>query len=359
MCEGELCIYIFGYGSLMWRPGFPYLRKFDGYIKGWKRVFWQGSTDHRGTPSSPGRVVTLTRQKPDSAEQYKTWGVVYCIPEAEVTAVLKGLDYREKGGYVREEVDVYISGSETPVVSSAIIYLADETNEEYLGEAPPMHIASQIFNSVGPSGPNIDYLLNLATVLRSMNVMDEHVFELEEHVRILMNRTGTPDMITTTTTTTTTTIECGADTQTVVEKTVSISVDEAETLSADPCEQDSTHQKVRTRSGSDGRGQLQRKYLSGCASKGIIIVDNGAMTAVSNRGKSLLAAGIIGIQGTFLPHDLVNITDMCGRVVARGYPSYGSEEIIKIKGKHSAQIVEFLGFDRGEAVVINQNMILV
>lgn len=344
MCEGELCVYVFGYGSLMWRPGFPYLRKFDGYIKGWKRVFWQGSTDHRGTPSHPGRVVTLIKEPSESLEAFKTWGVVYCIPEADVSEVLKGLDYREKGGYVREEVDVFILGNDSPVVRGAIVYLADQTNQEYLGEAPVGDIALQIFKSVGPSGPNIDYLLNLASALKTMSVEDEHVFEIETHVRGLMKKeypddNETPD---------------GADPpENLVSETGSSG-------NSSGCDSDS-ETEGRKREGSDVRRHLQHKYLvvHGCSSKGIIVVDNGAMSAVSNRGKSLLAAGIVGVQGSFLHHDLVNITDTCGRVVARGYPSYGSEEIERIKGKHSNQIGELLGFDRGEAVVLNQNMILV
>jgi len=330
----------------MWRPGFPYLRKFDGYIKGFKRVFWQGSTDHRGTPSSPGRVVTLVRQPSDSLEQYKTWGVVYCIPEAEVIEVLKALDYREKGGYVREELDVYILGSEVPVINGAIVYLADETNEEYLGDAPTSDIALQIFNSVGPSGPNIDYLLNLATVLRAMKVVDEHVFELEECVRVFMNRQSALD-------------EVAANEANGADQPDCSSSGCSDSPGSSSGSESDTEKESRKRSGSNERGQLQRKYLSGCPAKGIIVVDNGAMTAVSNRGKSLLAAGIVKVQGSFLQQDLVNITDTCGRVVARGYPSYASEEIERIKGKHSAQIGELLGFDRGEAVVLNHNMILV
>jgi len=350
MCEGELCTYIFGYGSLMWRPGFPYLRKFDGYIKGWKRVFWQGSTDHRGTPSSPGRVVTLTKQTPESRELYVTWGVVYCIPEVEAADVLKSLDYREKGGYIREEAEVYISGSDSPVISGAIVYLADHTNQSYLGDAPLIDIASQIVKSVGPSGPNVDYLLNLANVLRTMNVTDDHVFELESHVRLLMERTTPLDEGIT------------IDVKSLADLQITgngVADGAGENGNDDDDDHNSPRHRSESGSSTELRGQLQRKYLTGCSSKGTIMVDNGAMTAVSNRGKSLLAAGILGVQGVFLHHDLVNIADSYGRVLARGYPSYGSEEIEQIKGKHSKQIIELLGFDRGEAVVLNQNMILV
>ena len=60
LCETEV-IYVFGYGSLTWKPDFESDRRVLGYIKGYERRFWQGSTYHRGTTENPGRCLTLTK----------------------------------------------------------------------------------------------------------------------------------------------------------------------------------------------------------------------------------------------------------------------------------------------------------
>jgi len=332
MCEGVI-VYIFGYGSLIWRPGFPYLRKFDGYIRGWARYFWQGSTDHRGTPEAPGRVVTLVKDA-HGAAQSETWGTVYCVPEEEAEVILKNLDYREKGGYTREDVDVYIRGQTEPVVQKAILYIATQRNVNFIGETPVQLIAEQIYKCVGPSGPNIDYLLNLADSMRRMNVHDEHVFELEQIVRDLVLASPLPH-------------------HTHHSLGLPPSIESTGTLL--------TRAASETFASSEPQHDLQRKYfLSPSAHiSGVIQIDDGAVMAVSQRGRSLLAAGIISIKGSFKHQELVSIVNKDGVEISRGIAFYGNEEVERIKGQHSSKISEILGFTRGEVVVHHHNMILV
>lgn len=162
-------MWVFGYGSLIWRPAFAYAERHAGWVAGWERRFWQGSTDHRGVPGAPGRVVTLIPGSPES----RCHGAVYRIAPGREQAVLERLDHREQGGYRRAEVDVHrMDGG---IVDRALVYTATASNAEWLGPAPIEAIAEQVTDSVGPSGSNVEYVQRLAQALREMGAEDPHV----------------------------------------------------------------------------------------------------------------------------------------------------------------------------------------
>jgi len=165
-------LWVFGYGSLVWRPAFEHRRREPATIRGWTRRFWQGSTDHRGVPGKPGRVVTLL-PRPDAT----CWGMAYEVAPSDRRAVLANLDHREKGGYARHEVPAKLASGETV---DALVYLATPDNENYLGEAPLEQIAAQVRQSVGPSGPNVEYVVELARALAAMGASDPHVEALAQ-----------------------------------------------------------------------------------------------------------------------------------------------------------------------------------
>ncbi|KNC79308.1 hypothetical protein SARC_08291 [Sphaeroforma arctica JP610] len=185
-------IFIFGYGSLIWKVAFPRapVERVVGKISGWKRRFWQGSTDHRGVPGMPGRVCTLI----EDAES-ETWGVAYRVSAAHVREVLEYLDEREKGGYTCHEVEFHPRAHYNRSSHTTFVYCGTPDNEDYIGPQPKEELADIIASSIGPSGPNKDYLLHLASAIREIAPEsveeDGHLFGLERLVLERLQHTGT------------------------------------------------------------------------------------------------------------------------------------------------------------------------
>jgi cation transport protein ChaC len=166
-------VWVFGYGSLIYKADFPFIERQPAAIDGWTRRFWQGSHDHRGTPEAPGRVVTLIAQPGAICH-----GMAYRVERATLTQ----LDVREKNGYLRFVAPLQLDDGRTV---DGLVYIATEDNAAFLGSAPAHEIARHIARSHGPSGANRDYLLHLADALRAMQRDDPHVFEIERHLREL------------------------------------------------------------------------------------------------------------------------------------------------------------------------------
>ncbi|CAM9527526.1 unnamed protein product [Ectocarpus sp. 6 AP-2014] len=191
-------LWIFGYGSLCWRPeaSFAGFERFNGEVVGWKRLFAQKSMDHRGTPEFPGLVATLVSdadlealgQRSASDPPSRTHGVAYLVPENKAEEVLAGLDFREKGGYTRATVDVLPAGGEggqkedTAVPTPALLYTGTTSNPNF--HVPSIdEAADTIALAVGPSGPNYEYLFSLSQYLEKVGTPDSHLMELSDMVR--------------------------------------------------------------------------------------------------------------------------------------------------------------------------------
>lgn len=161
--EDETELWLFGYGSLIWKADFAYIERRPASLGGWSRRFWQGSHDHRGTPHRPGRVVTLV------ADAHAVCaGMAYRI----TPTVFGHLDHREKNGYLRLALPIRFRDGET---ADALVYVADAGNAAWLGPAPAAAIAADIATAHGPSGSNREYLERLGEALRALEAVDEHV----------------------------------------------------------------------------------------------------------------------------------------------------------------------------------------
>ncbi len=168
--SGRDSVWLFGYGSLIYKADFAYLERQPAHIQGWERRFWQGSHDHRGTPDAPGRVVTLVPR--DGA---RCVGMAYRV----TPDTFDHLDVREKNGYLRFTTRMdFIDGGG----AEGLVYIAGEDNAAYLGPMPEDDIARHVDASHGPSGSNRDYVLRLAEALRALGEHDAHVFAIERHL---------------------------------------------------------------------------------------------------------------------------------------------------------------------------------
>lgn len=178
-------LWVFGYGSLIWRPAMQYQLAVNATALHWARRFWQGSHDHRGTIDAPGRVLTLVPKRDALCA-----GRVFQIAEEHVNKTLDELDYREKNGYERQWLDV--STDEFGIIK-ALTYIAPENNPAWLGDESIQAIAKQIYYAHGPSGANKDYVWELHDALTKDGIHDAHITQVAVELNRLDELTQTPD----------------------------------------------------------------------------------------------------------------------------------------------------------------------
>ena len=166
-------VWLFGYGSLIYKADFPFIERRFATIHGWSRRLWQGSHDHRGTHEHPGRVATLVAE-PDAV----CAGMAYRV----APATFEYIDFREKNGYLRHAVTLDFGNGEH---AEGLVYIADAGNAAWLGPASDADIARHVAASRGPSGRNSDYVLNLADALRELGADDPHVSAVAAELRKL------------------------------------------------------------------------------------------------------------------------------------------------------------------------------
>ncbi|ELV8626489.1 glutamate 5-kinase [Vibrio cidicii] len=103
----------------------------------------------------------------------------------------------------------------------------------------------------------------------------------------------------------------------------------------------------------------KRWILAGPAASGDIVIDGGAVKAVLEKGSSLLAKGVTKVLGEFSRGEVVRITNEQGQLIARGIASYSHQDMAKIAGKHSKDIISILGYDYGSEVIHRDDMVVI
>jgi len=161
---GEL--WVFGYGSLIWRPGFPFLEALPARLAGFHRALCIYSHVHRGTPERPGLVLGLDRGgsclgrafRVDTRHRDET--IDYLREREQATAV-----------YLERHLPVtLLDGSQRRV--EALAYVADRRHAQYAGRLEHDRQLELVAAGVGHSGVNRDYVLSTVAALADLGIRD-------------------------------------------------------------------------------------------------------------------------------------------------------------------------------------------
>lgn len=164
-------LWVFGYGSLMWNPGFEVLERRRARLDGFKRCFSLASWHYRGTREVPGLVLGL-----DWAPGQSCTGVALRVCPSLDVSVRRYLGERELVSYAYFEtlypVTLLCDGEGAGEAREALCYIVDRTHEQYSGGLPLRQQAEIIGRASGSSGPNSDYLLSTVAKLNELGIAD-------------------------------------------------------------------------------------------------------------------------------------------------------------------------------------------
>jgi len=156
--------WVFGYGSLMWRPGFAHVETRKARLSGYRRALCIRSHVHRGTPDRPGLVLGLDRGG-------SCLGLAFRVPAELTDEVMAYLRERElvTNVYLERKVRVRFETGETV---DAVTYVADRTHFQYARSMDAEDAARTVTGAMGQSGPNEEYVLNTLEHLNALGIRD-------------------------------------------------------------------------------------------------------------------------------------------------------------------------------------------
>ena len=169
---GKGDLWVFGYGSLMWRPGFEYIEKVPARLIGEHRALCVYSFDHRGTPEKPGLVLGLDRGG-------ACRGIAFRVAPELREATIDYLRAREQTTHVYREVmrSVWLNNEARRRVS-ALTYVADRGHVQYAGRLPPNEQLRIVRQGHGRSGNNRDYVLATVKAIEAEGFRDAQLHRL-------------------------------------------------------------------------------------------------------------------------------------------------------------------------------------
>ncbi|UJW84033.1 gamma-glutamylcyclotransferase [Devosia sp. SL43] len=164
--------WVFGYGSLIWNPGFAHVSAQQGLLKGAHRSLSIVSHYHRGTLERPGLVFGLTRGG-------ACRGMVFEVADSDWQTVRAYLHEREQVTAVYRDVMRPVHLSDGRKVN-ALAFLVDERHEQFAGNLSLDQQLAMVRAGVGLSGRNVDYVLNTAQHLRELGIRDRQLMALAD-----------------------------------------------------------------------------------------------------------------------------------------------------------------------------------
>ncbi|SEQ28554.1 cation transport protein ChaC [Devosia sp. YR412] len=164
--------WVFGYGSLIWNPGFAHVSAQQGLLKGAHRSLSIVSHHHRGTVEQPGLVFGLARGG-------SCRGMVFEVADSDWAQVYAYLQEREQVTAVYRDVMRPVRLADGRTVS-ALAFLVDENHEQFAGRLDLDQQAAMVRAGVGLSGRNVDYVLNTARHLGELGIRDRQLMALAD-----------------------------------------------------------------------------------------------------------------------------------------------------------------------------------